>query len=117
MAIWAAAGVVVLALAAVALYRMVGTGPSIPGHLQLSAVPWAEVVSVQTAKGAAVEVPLGQTPLQFELPPGEYVIELKNGEMTDRVNVTVVAGQVQAVNHPFPQVKIDALVDELVSQY
>jgi len=59
----------------------------------------------------------GQTPLYVSLPPGDYTIELKNGEATGTVQVTVQSGQTQAVNYSFPQVKVDALVDELVTSY
>ncbi|MBI4467097.1 MAG: hypothetical protein HY656_06700 [Acidobacteria bacterium] len=45
------------------------------------------------------------------------MLELRNGESTGTVNVVVESGQAQQVNYTFPQVKVDALVDELVSQY
>ena len=116
VALWVGIGVVVLALAGFGVWKFVLSGPGEPGFVQLTAAPWAEVVSVRTAGGEAVKI-TGQTPLYVSLPPGDYTIELKNGEATGTVTVTVQSGQTQAVNYAFPQVKVDALVDELVASY
>lgn len=116
VALWVGIGVVVLALAGFGVWKFVLSGAGEPGFVQLTAAPWAEVVSVRTAGGEAVKI-TGQTPLYVSLPPGDYTIELKNGEATGTVTVTVQSGQTQAVNYAFPQVKVDALVDELVASY
>jgi len=116
LALWIGVGVVVLALAGFGVWQFVLSGPGEPGFVQLTAAPWAEVVGVRTAGGERLDVK-GQTPLYLTLNPGEYVIELKNGDATGTLNVTVQSGQVQAVNFAFPQVKVDALVEELVSAY
>ncbi|OFV86439.1 MAG: hypothetical protein A3B65_05825 [Acidobacteria bacterium RIFCSPHIGHO2_02_FULL_67_57] len=116
VALWAGIGVVVLALAGFGAWKFLLSGGGEPGFVQLTAAPWAEVVSVRTAGGETLKI-TGQTPLYVSLPPGDYTIELKNGEATGTVQVTVQSGQTQAVNYAFPQVKVDALVDELVTSY
>jgi len=52
-----------------------------------------------------------------ELPPGEYVIELKSGEATETLKLTVKAGETQAVHYTFPQLKVDQAVEEVLKQY
>jgi len=59
----------------------------------------------------------GQTPMMLELPPGEYVIELKSGEATEMLKLTVKAGETQAVHYTFPQLKVDQAVEEVLKQY
>lgn len=116
LSLWVGIGAVVLALAGFGLWRFVLSGAGPPGTVQLTAAPWAEVMNVRGAGGGTLNIK-GQTPLVLSLPPGEYVLELRNGESTGTVNVVVESGQAQQVNYTFPQVKVDALVDELVSQY
>jgi len=86
------------------------------GQLQLNAVPWAEVLSVRKADGKDLHI-TGQTPMELELPPGRYVITLKNGKGASKVDVVVDRGKLSAVNYSFPDVNVDAMVDELVSKY
>ncbi len=108
--------VVVLLLAAGGWWYFRGGLSAEPGTVHLTAVPWAEVTSVRSADGKTVEAN-GVTPLQLSLPPGEYTLSLKSGEQTAEVKVTVEAGKVQAVNYTFPEVKSDAVVDDLLKQY
>lgn len=120
-AVWVLAGVlglvVVVGLGGYAVWRYgVRTGGGTPGYVELTAAPWAEVTSVQKAGGERLNI-TGQTPLRVQLPPGEYVIELKNGETTGKVNVVVESGKAVPLHYTFPEVKVDALVEELVSQY
>jgi serine/threonine protein kinase len=116
LALWAALGVFVLALVGIGTWRYLASNPNASGYLQLTAAPWAQVVSVRTARGDRLNI-TGETPLQMALPPGQYVIELKNGEATGKLNVAVESGKVSSVNYTFPQVKIDDLVRDLVSHY
>ncbi len=117
MALWVGGVVVALIIVAAVVWHFTGsTAPPAAGYVHLTAVPWAQVASVQTAKGERLNAS-GQTPLRLELPAGEYVIELKSENAVQKMNVVVNAGEVSKVNYTFPGVKVDALVDELVSKY
>lgn len=116
VALWVGVGVVVLALAAVGGWRLFTSGGATPGYAQLTAVPWAEVVSVQTKDGKNLNI-RGTTPLSLELPPGEYVFELKSGQAVQKVTVVVKAGQVSQAHFTSPGMNVNAVVDELLSQY
>jgi len=116
MVLWVGVGLLVLALAAVAAWRLLTSGGATPGYAQLTAVPWAEVVSVQTKEGKNLNI-RGTTPLSLELPPGEYVFELKSEQIVQKVNVVVKSGQVSEAHFTSPGVNVNAMVDELLSQY
>jgi ferric-dicitrate binding protein FerR (iron transport regulator) len=116
VAFWVAVGVVVLALAGVGVWRLLTPGGATPGYAQLTAIPWAEVVSVQTKDGKNLNIK-GTTPLSVELPPGEYAFELKSEQAVQTVAVVVKSGQVSQVHVTSPGMKVDAVVDELLSQY
>lgn len=105
-----------LALAGVGAWRLFKPGVSAPGYARLTASPWAEIVSVQTTAGQKLDVK-GQTPLELELPPGEYVVELKNDQGAGKVSFVVKSGEVSPVNCAISGVDVNALVDELVSSY
>lgn len=118
LALWVGAGAVILIVVAALVWHFQG-GPAAPvtGSLHLTAVPWAQVVSIRTVQGERLNV-AGQTPLRLELPPGEYVIELKGDQdAVGKLNVSVQPGAVSNVNYTFPGVKVDVLVEELVSKY
>jgi serine/threonine protein kinase len=116
VALWAAAAIVVVLLASLAVWHSRGGGRSTPGVVQLTAAPWAEVTGIRTKKGERLNI-TGQTPLQVTLPPGNYIIELKNGPAIGELEVTAKPGEVSRVSFAFPEVKIDDLVQSLVSQY
>jgi serine/threonine protein kinase len=116
VAVWIALAVVLAAIAGVGIWRLRTPGPSSSGSAQLIAAPWAEVVSVKNSAGQTLDIH-GQTPMLVDLPPGHYVIELKNGQAVGQVEVDVKAGEISRVNYAFPQVDVNALVDELVSKY
>jgi ferric-dicitrate binding protein FerR (iron transport regulator) len=116
VALWVGVGVVVLVLAGVGIWRLLTPGGATPGYAQLTAVPWAEVVSVQTKDGKNLDIK-GTTPLSVELPPGEYAFELKSGETVQKVTAVVKSGQVSQVHVTSPGMKVDAVVNELLSQY
>lgn len=114
--VWVAVGALVAALASAGVwYYITGMAPA-AGYVELNASPWAEVKSVQRVGGERLQI-AGETPMQMELPPGEYVIELQSGEDTGTVNVTVEAGKSQTVNYTFPQVKVESMVEEVLRQY
>jgi len=115
-AIAGSAAVLVLVLALGAWWYFRGGASGEPGTVQLSAVPWAEVTGVRSADGKSLAL-TGVTPMQLSLPPGEYTISLKNGEQTGEVKVTVETGKVSSVNYAFPEVKPNAVVDELLKDY
>ena len=105
---------VLLLVAAGAWYFF--TRATAPGYVQLTASPWAEVTDVRQESGKRFDI-AGQTPLQVELPPGNYVIELTNGKDTAKVKVKIESGKVQAVHYAFPKKKSDELVDEVLREY
>lgn len=114
VALWAGIGVVVLAIAGFAAWRFMQ--PPAHGYAQLVATPWAKIVSVETKEGQNVNL-TGTTPMRLELPPGEYVVELKNEQAVGKVSVLVKSGETSQVNYTFPEVNVNAMVDELVSKY
>ena len=109
----------ILSIAAIAL-AAVGTryvkGRSAPGYVQLTAAPWGEVANVSNAKGQQLNI-TGQTPLQIALPPGRYVIELKNGRSNCKLEAAVQRGAISAYSCNFPEVKVDDLVQKVLSAY
>jgi hypothetical protein len=115
MGLWVSLGVIVVAIAvASAWWGLVG-GTRARGYAQVTAVPWAEVVSVKTKAGKDLNMK-GETPLRLELPPGDYVIQLQNDQGTGEMEVSIQSGKVVPVKYKPDQVNIDALVDKLVSK-
>lgn len=113
MTLWAGVAIVVVVLVAAVGWMVIPHGGKV-GHAKLTSTPWADVVSVKTKQGQDMNL-TGRTPLQLDLSPGDYVIELKTEDGTrGQVEVTVKSGEVASLNYPFPQVKIDDMVDELV---
>lgn len=113
IALWAGVGVLVLALAGFAAWRFLRGNV---GYVQLTSTPWADIRSVEDSAGKRLNV-TGETPLVVALPPGKYVIELQSQKRVGKVNVEVNSGEVDTVNYAFPEVKVDAMVDGLVSKY
>lgn len=116
MAVWGVAAVVALALVVIVIWRFAGGGTKAPGYLQLSSVPWAEVVSVQKAGGEKSNQ-TGQTPLQIELPPGDYVIELKSQTRSEKVTLTVESGKVTSQTYVFQGANVEEMVNEIVPKH
>ena len=105
-----------MAIAGYVAWRLIRGGAAADGYVELTAAPWAEIVSVQTKDGKTLDVK-GQTPVRLKLPPGEYVIELKKDQAVGTVNVVVKSGEITQGKGAFPEVNVDAMVDELVSKY
>jgi hypothetical protein len=106
-----------LAIAGYAVWRIViQPKPGVPGYAQLVATPWAEIVSVQSKDGRDMNIK-GYTPMQLELPPGEYVIELRKDQAVKKVPAVVESGKIAQVNCTVSEVNVNAMVDELVSKY
>lgn len=114
--LWAGVGTLVVVITGFATWRHFAGGNAVPGFAQINAVPWAEIVKVETKGGQSVNI-RGYTPIGLELPPGEYVIELKSDQAVGTVNVSVKSGETSKVNYAFPGVTVNAVVDELVSKY
>jgi serine/threonine-protein kinase len=112
----ASAAVLALALAVGAWWYFRGGASAEPGTVELTALPWAEVTVVRSADGKSLAL-TGVTPLQLSLPPGDYTISLKNADQTGEVKVTVEAGKVSSVHYAFPEVKPNAVVDDVLSNY
>jgi eukaryotic-like serine/threonine-protein kinase len=113
-AVWVTAVAALLVLAAVGAWNMKTRNAT--GYLQLTAAPWGQVTGVTSANGKHLDIS-GETPLQVELPAGLYNVELKEGQLTGKVEVRVVRGQVSVYNYTFPEVKVHDLVQTLVSEY
>ncbi len=107
-------GVAAIALAGIGTWYV--TGRNLYGSVQLTAAPWGEVADVSNAKGEHLNI-AGETPLQVALPPGRYVIELKNGQSSCKVEASVQRGSVSAYSCVFPESKIDDLVQKVLSAY
>ena len=61
-----------------------------PGTLVLTAIPWGQVTSIRDGGGQAHTLPADvYTPLMLSLPPGEYVIELRNEKSRQPATLTV----------------------------
>ncbi|MFB3922184.1 MAG: protein kinase [Terriglobia bacterium] len=116
VALWAVVGVIVLAIAGVAAWKHFAGTAAPPGRAQITAVPWAEIVKVQAKDGQSLNIH-GYTPMGIELPPGDYLLELKSEQGSESVNVAVKSGETTRVNFTFPGVTVNAVVDELVSRY
>ena len=61
-----------------------------PGHLKVTATPWAKV----TEKGKA----LGTTPVEVDLPSGKHTITLTKGDVTKTKAVVIKAGKTAAID-------------------
>ena len=105
-----------MAIAGYAVWRIIRGGAAADGYLELTAAPWAEIVSVQTNDGKTLDVK-GQTPVRLELPPGEYVIELRKDQAVKKVPAVVESGKTAPVDCTVSEVNVNAMVDELVSKY
>ena len=114
--LYAGLGVLVLVIAGIATWRHFAGVNVPPGYAQLTTVPWAEIVKVEMKGGQSLNIH-GYTPIGIELPPGDYIIELKSDQGVGTVNVSVKSGETTKVNYAFPGVTVNAVVDELVSKY
>lgn len=117
VALWAGIGVILLAIAGYAVWRFaIQPKPGVPGYAQLVATPWAEIVSVQTKEGQSVNL-TGITPMRLELPPGEYVIELRKDQAVKKVTAVVESGKIAQVDCTVSEVNVNDVVNDLVSKY
>ena len=114
--LYAGLGVLVLVIAGIATWRHFAGVNVPPGYAQLTTVPWAEIVKVEMKGGQSLNIH-GYTPIGIELPPGDYILELKSDQGVGTVNVSVKSGETTKVNYAFPGVTVNAVVDELVSKY
>lgn len=74
------------------------------GRVRLDAAPWAEIKQVKNLSTGEVLKVSGQTPLEFELPPGEYRLLLSHPKFADiAVPIHVTAGQVHQLRRAFTQ--------------
>jgi serine/threonine protein kinase len=85
------------------------------GYVRLTAAPWAEVTGILKSDGQRLKI-TGQTPMQLQLPPGSYQIELRNNSIVGKESVTVKAGEIHSVNHSFPEVNTDDLVEKALAE-
>jgi len=111
---------VVLGLAVVffVLRRPPPPRPSQIGYVELNPMPWAHVLSVQTADGKPVKVPgvPGDTPMVLSLEPGDYPIQLKGPLGTETRRVTVKPGATARLVGPLSGFDIDKAVDDLLKE-
>jgi serine/threonine-protein kinase len=111
--------VAILVLVAVALV-FVGAwyvrSHNAPGYIQLTAVPWGEITDVRNANGTHLKMS-GETPVRLALPPGRYMIELKNGQTSCKVQASVEREAVSVYGCTFPEVKVDDMVQKILAAY
>jgi hypothetical protein len=122
MALWVGIGIIAVVLLGAGVWWATrgkggtgGAGAAV-GYAQVTAVPWAEIVSVKAKEDGKVLHLKGQTPLELKLPPGDYVIDLKNDQGTGETEISVKSGEVVPVVYKFDNANVDAWVDELVSK-
>ncbi len=73
-------------------------------RVRLDVAPWAEIKQVKNLSTGEVLKVSGQTPLEFELPPGEYRLLLSHPKFRDiAVPIQVTAGQVHELRRAFTQ--------------
>jgi WD40 repeat protein len=87
------------------------------GYVELNPIPWAEVLAVKKASGEVLQVPKvpGQTPLRFSLPPGDYVIQVKDSnERVTPIIVKVDPGRPAVWHDTLPGFDPDKAVNELL---
>ena len=113
-AILAICGAVALGLAAVGSWYL--RIQNVSGYVQLTAAPWGQVTGVTSAKGEHLKI-TGETPLRVPLPPGRYNFAIKNGEATGNIEVMVERGKVSSYNYTFQKVKVEDLVQKILSEY
>ena len=89
---------------------------SVSGYVQLTATPWGQVTEVTSSKGEHLKI-TGETPLRVALPPGRYNVAMKNGQATGSIEVTVEPGKVAIYNYTFQKVKVEDLVQKILSEY
>jgi serine/threonine-protein kinase len=89
---------------------------NVSGYVQLTATPWGQVTGVTSAKGEHLKI-TGETPLRVPLPPGRYNFAIKNGEAIGNIEVVVERGKVSSYNYTFQKVKVEDLVQKILSEY
>ena len=112
--LFAICGAVALVLAALGSWYL--RIQNVSGYVQLTATPWGQVTGVTSAKGEHLKI-TGETPLRVPLPPGRYNFAIKNGEATGNIEVVVERGKVSSYNYTFQKVKVEDLVQKILSEY
>jgi serine/threonine-protein kinase len=115
----------VIGLVAVVLIAAAGAGywfflrpaPAVPlGALELNATPYAEVVSVTSAKGAAIPLPAGDhwTPMRLDgIPAGKYTVSFKGTDGATQAEQCEAAQTAQVCNMVMKAIDHDAM-DEII---
>lgn len=121
VALWAGIGLVVLVLAGVGAWKFFSGGGK-TGVAQISAVPWGRIVSISAKDGRTVDAKelIGkETPVEFELPMGEYTVELSNDRSDEKFDLSIKPGAVTVEHHTFAEAKgkVNEWVDDLVKQH
>jgi hypothetical protein len=86
----------VLLIAGVVVTRWLGGDDAVSGELGtfvLTATPWGEVTTIVDAAGEPLPLPENPyTPLELELPQGQYQVTLRHPEAAAEQTVTVAIG-------------------------
>ena len=91
--------------------------PVVLQNVELNPIPWADVLVVKKASGEVLKVPgvPGQTPLRLSLPPGDYVIEVKDpNRRVQQIPVKVEPGSPAQWHDTLPGFDPDKVVNELL---
>ena len=113
-------GLVVLVLIAAAgagYWFFLRPAPAVPlGALEVNATPYAEVVSVTSAKGSAIPLPTGDhwTPMRLDgIPAGKYTVSFKGADGSTQAEQCEAAQTAQVCNMVMKAIDHDA-IDEII---
>ncbi|HUD12232.1 MAG TPA: protein kinase [Terracidiphilus sp.] len=109
--------VVLLAAAGAGYWFFLRPAPAVPlGALELNATPYAEVVSVTSAKGAAIPLPAGDhwTPMRLEgIPVGKYTVSFKGADGSTQAEQCEAAQTAQVCNMVMKAIDHDS-IEEII---
>jgi serine/threonine protein kinase len=116
------AGIVAAALLLVGglvWYLVSGSKPAMTSYMQLNASPYAEVMSITSDKGNAIQLPNGDhnTPLRIDnIPYGNYVVTFKfdGDSVPDQETCTVGGAESQCIARKNSQGPTDAEIQQII---
>jgi eukaryotic-like serine/threonine-protein kinase len=105
--------VLLLAAAGAGYWFFLRPAPAVPlGALELNATPYAEVVSVTSAKGSAIPLPTGDhwTPMRLDgIPAGKYTVSFKGADGSTQAEQCEAAQTAQVCNMVMKAIDHDSM--------
>jgi serine/threonine protein kinase len=109
--------VVLIAAAGAGYWFFLRPAPAVPlGALEINATPYAEVMSVTSAKGNAIPLPAGDhwTPMRLDgIPVGKYTVSFKGADGTTQGEQCEAAQTAQVCNMVMKAIDHDS-IDEII---